>query len=77
MSEDQRTLRSPLVRVSDIATATDIASRCNVTAQCVWQWYARHEDFPRPFLHRTRLTLWRWSEVRSWWEGRREVVGEH
>lgn len=54
------------VDTDDLVTGQDIAVLADVKQAAMWNWPARHDDFPEPVFKSSRTTLWRWKDVSAW-----------
>ena len=57
---------SGYLRLDDIVTSEDIATRLSVKPATVRQWKTRHADFPRPIKEVAKSGVWSWGAVMLW-----------
>jgi hypothetical protein len=55
-----------LVRVADICTTDEIASRVRLKVNTIQKWTFRYPEFPDPIIEYTWLNLYDWHEVMGW-----------
>ena len=81
--EERRRDASVTVKVSDIVTTDEIASRVRLKVRTIQKWTTRYRgDFPDPIIEYTWVNLYDWSQVLPWIEGKfpayaARVAGKH
>lgn len=57
-----------LVRVDDIVSTDEIASRVRLKVHTVQKWTRRYQEFPPPIIEYNWVNLYDWSQVLAWLE---------
>jgi prophage regulatory protein len=65
MIYQEKTMRTKLIRIADIATTTTKHGMLPVSPATIWRW-VRDGKFPKPFNIGTRTTVWDYNEIETY-----------